>query len=164
MDRAMHRLSQVMWRERELLEELQYTLEVEQLVLASGRNRWLMRAATAVENVLEDMRKTELMRAVAADALAVELGIPANPSLRQLADATTDPWSEIFSEHRQALVDMTRDIKALADSNRDLITSGLRSARETLLAIDEATEGYAADGSAVVSAGVSGPTLVDRTF
>jgi hypothetical protein len=164
MERAMQRLSQVMWRERELLEELQYALEVEQLILASGRSRWLMRAATEVEDVLTDMRKTELMRSVAADAVAVELGIPANPSLRQLAEAAPDPWGEIFGEHRDSLVKMTREITAIAGTNRDLITTGLRSARETLLAIDEATEGYAADGKAVVSAAVSGPSLVDRVF
>lgn len=163
MDRAMQRLSQVMWRERELLEELQYALEVEQLVLASGRSRWLMRAATEVEGVLEDMRKTEVMRAVAADAAAVELGLAPNPSLRQLSEVA-DPWGQIFAEHREAVLTLTRDITALAGTNRDLITTGLRSARETLLAIDEATDGYAPDGSAVVSAGVSGPTLVDRSF
>src|SRR4051794_30526072 len=44
METPMQRLSQVLWRERELLEGLQYALEVEQLILATGRNRWLMRA------------------------------------------------------------------------------------------------------------------------
>jgi hypothetical protein len=165
MERAMHRLSQVMWRERELLEELHYALEVEQLVLANGRNRWLMKAATAVETVLNDMRQTEMMRAVAADAAADAIGLGPGPSLSQLADAAPEPWAEIFREHRKAMVETTRDITALADSNRELVTSGLRSARETLLALGEETEGYAADGSAVLSsAGVTGPSLIDRSF
>jgi hypothetical protein len=165
MERAMHRLSQVMWRERELLDELHYALEVEQLVLANGRNRWLMKAATAVESVLDDMRKTEMMRAVAADAAADVLGLGPSPSLSQLAEAAPEPWGEILREHRQKMVETTRDITALADTNRELVTSGLRSARETLLALDEETEGYAADGSAVLSASLTGrPTLVDRSF
>src|SRR3954454_11048100 len=103
MERAIERLSQVLWRERELLEELQYALEVEQLVLASGRTRWLMRSATGVESVLAGMRKTELMRAVAADHVADKIGLAPNPSLRQLAEESPEPWGEIFREHRQAI-------------------------------------------------------------
>jgi hypothetical protein len=164
MERTMERLSQVLWRERELLEELQYQLEVEQLVLATGRTRWLVRAATGVESVLSDLRKTELMRAVAADHVAEVVGLAPNPSLRELGEHSPEPWGEIFREHREAFTTLTTDITALADSNRELIGSGLRSARETLLALDAATEGYAADGSAVVGAGVAAPTRLDRSF
>ncbi len=48
----MEDLSLILWRERELLETLLYKLEQEQLVLASGRTRWLARAAREVETVL----------------------------------------------------------------------------------------------------------------
>lgn len=160
----MQRLSQVLWRERELLEGLQYTLEVEQLILASGRSNWLMRAATDVESVLDSMRKTEVLRAVASDEAARTLGLAPNPSLSELAAQAGDPWGEILSDHRAAFMAVTQSITALADSNRELITSGYRSARETLLALGEATEGYAADGSAVLSAASIGPSLVDRRF
>ena len=160
----MQRLSQVLWRERELMEGLQYALEVEQLILASGRSGWLMRAATDVESVLDDLRRTEVLRAVAADQAAAALGLGANPSLRDLAERVGDPWGEILSDHREAFLGMTRSITELADTNRDLITSGYRSARETLLAMGEATDGYTADGTAVVSAAAAGPSRVDRTF
>ena len=43
----------ILWRERELLDTLLYRLEVEQLVLASGRTDRLMRAAQDVESTLE---------------------------------------------------------------------------------------------------------------
>ena len=42
---SMEDLSSVLWRERELLETLLFKLEIEQLVLASGRTRWLAPAA-----------------------------------------------------------------------------------------------------------------------
>ena len=48
----MEKLSLVLWRERELLEELHYRLEVEQLVLASGRSRWLAHATRDVDALL----------------------------------------------------------------------------------------------------------------
>lgn len=158
---AVQHLSQVLWRERELLDELAYALEVEQLILASGRTRWLVRSAGSVETVLGDLRRTELLRAVAADAVAAAFGFDANPSLRQLATELPEPWTEIFTEHREALVKVTQEITALADSNRELITSGYRSARETLLSLGEGTEGYAPDGSAVTATTATGSARVD---
>jgi hypothetical protein len=44
---------------------------------------------------------------------------------------------------------VTREIGALADANRMLITAGYRSARETLMSLDEGPDGYGADGVAV---------------
>jgi hypothetical protein len=164
METSMQRLSEVLWRERELLEGLQYALEVEQLILASGRSTWLMRAATDVESVLDSMRKTEVLRAVAADEAARALGLAPNPSLTELAEHAADPWGEILGDHKRAFLAMTQAITALADTNRDLITSGYRSARETLLALGEAAEGYAADGSAVLSVATVGPSRFDRKF
>ncbi len=163
MKTSFQRLSQVLWRQRELLEGLQYALEVEQLILATGRNHWLLRAARDVESVLDAMRKTEVLRAGAADEAAAALGLPPNPSLKELTARASDPWAEMLGDHREALVSTMQSISELADTNRELITSGYRSARETLLAMGEATEGYAADGSAVVSAS-DAAIRVDRTF
>ena len=49
---SMEDLSSVLWRERDLLELLLFKLEVEQLVLTSGRTHWLAVAAREVETVL----------------------------------------------------------------------------------------------------------------
>lgn len=145
----MEKLSQILWRERELLDTLLFKLETEQLVLASGRNRWLMRSAREVEHVLETIRQTEILRSVAADEAAAKLGLSSNPSLRALADAAEEPWKGILHDHHDAFRSVTREITALADSNRELITSGFRSARETLLSMGTSVDGYGADGAAL---------------
>lgn len=145
----MEKLSQILWRERELLDTLLFKLEEEQLVLASGRNRWLMRAAREVEAVLETIRETEILRSVAADEAAASIGMGHNPSLRALAEASDEPWRSILLDHHEAFVSVTAEISALADSNKELITAGFRSARDTLLSLGEGHEGYGADGSAV---------------
>ncbi len=159
----MEKLSLVLWRERELLDELLYRLEVEQLLLASGRTAWLMRAAREVEATLQNLRETEVLRAVAADAAAEQVGLRPNPSLRELAESSPEPWQTILNEHRDAFATSTQKVMELADANRDLITSGYRSAREALLAIDDqAPQSYSQDGS-----GVSAPVsrrLVDRSL
>jgi hypothetical protein len=159
---AMERLSLVLWRERELLETLHFKLEVEQLVLASGRTRWLAHAAHDIETVLATVRETEVLRAVAADEAAAAVGMSSNPSLGALAEAAQEPWGTILAEHHQAFVALTADITALADSNRHLISAGYRSARETLLSLGETTDGYAADGSA--TAEPVRHALVDRSL
>ncbi|MBO9521599.1 MAG: flagellar protein FlgN [Nocardioidaceae bacterium] len=156
----MEKLSQILWRERELLDTLLFKLETEQLVLASGRNRWLLRAAREVEQVLDTLRQTEILRAVASDEAAAALGLEHNPSLRALAEAVEEPWHSLLLDHHEAFRTVTREIGALADANRELITAGYRSARETLMTLGDSAEGYNADGDAV-SVTTSERRLVD---
>ena len=158
----MEKLSLILWRERELLDTLLYKLEVERLILATGNSRWLMNATREVEAVLGTLRETEVLRAVAADEAAASLSMRSNPSLRALARAADAPWDELLHEHGDAFESLTREITALADSNRELITVGYRSAQETILALGEAVDGYTNDGAAVVSS--ASPRLFDRSL
>lgn len=158
----MEKLSRILWRERELLETLLYKLEVEQLVMATGRTRWLLHAAKEVEAVLETVRETEILRAVAADEVAEQVGLGPNPSLRALIEGSAEPWASILADHRDAFAKISADITAMAETNRELITAGIRSARETLMSLTEGTDGYSADGSAVV--GLTRTPLVDRSL
>jgi hypothetical protein len=158
----VEKLSLILWRERELLELLAYKLELEQLVLASGRTRWLANATREVEEVLETLRETEVLRAVAADEVADELGLPPAPTLSALAEAAPEPWQSILQDHRAAFLTATREIADLSESSRGLITAGYRSARETLMSIGGNADGYSPDGSAVVDA--PRRRLVDRSL
>lgn len=159
----MEKLSLILWRERELLELLSYKLEVERLVLASGRTRWLVNATREIEDVLATIRETEVLRALAADEAAAELGLAPDPSLASLAAAAPDPWGTLLLEHRDAFVVAAREIAQLSEDNQGLLTAGYRSARATLLGIvGNGPEGYTQDGAAVVGAARSG--LVDRAL
>ena len=97
-------VSTVLWRERELLELLLFKLEEEQLVLTSGRTRWLAHATREVEMVIGQLREAELERAVLVDALAAELGLAPAPSLTALAGAAPSPWDDLLRAHRAAFV------------------------------------------------------------
>jgi hypothetical protein len=100
-------LASTLWREREALGLLLFKLEQEQLLLAAGRTRWLEHATREVEFVLDRIRKTEVLRAIEADAAALELGLPPNPSLLQLADAAPPPWNDLLHDHRKAFLALT---------------------------------------------------------
>src|SRR5438067_13785285 len=88
---GLREVSAILWRERHLLELLLFKLDEEQLLLAAGRTRWLPRATREVEMVLEEIRQTELERAVEVSRVAADLALPAGSSLRQLAAAAPPP-------------------------------------------------------------------------
>src|SRR3954451_20929347 len=130
---ALADLASILWREREMLELLLFKLEEEQLVLAGGRTRWLAHATREVEVVLEEIRHTEVIRAIEVDEIAVALGLGPNPSLSALADASPVPWPELLHQHRKAFLTLPAEVSALAEPNRDLLAIGARAARETML-------------------------------
>jgi len=154
-------VSNVLWRERELMELLLFKLEEEQLVLASGRTRWLPHATREVEAVLESIREAELLRAVEVDAVALELGLAPSPSLRVLAERAPSPWDELLRGHREAFLRLASEISTMAESNRDLLTAGQRAAQEALLGITGEVETYDPTGRSHTS---RGPQLVDEAL
>jgi hypothetical protein len=141
-------VSAVLWHERELLELLLFKLEEEQLVLAAGRARWLPHATREVEAVLARIRRTELLRRVELERLGAELGLSGDVPLRQLADASPAPWDDLFRSHRVAFLALTAEIQSLADSNRDLLSAGVRSVTDALLGsgLVEPADTYDASG------------------
>jgi hypothetical protein len=154
-------VSNVLWREREQLELLLFKLDEEQMVLAAGRTRWLAHATREVEIVLAQLRESELLRAVEVDAYAAALGLPPGASLHALAEASPEPWRELLLGHRDALVELTHEISAVADSNRDVLAMAQRAAHETLLSLGGGVETYAPSGRATSPATAR---LVDRAL
>ena len=145
---SLAEVSTILWRERELLELLLFKLEEEQLVLASGRTRWLARATREVEIFLNEIRQVELLRAVEVDATATAMGRPPGMSLAKLADACDQPWRDLFNDHRAAFLTIAAEISAMAEVNRELLTAGQRATREALLTFGEGTPTYTQSGAA----------------
>ena len=100
--------------------------------------------------VLEEIRQTELERAVEVSRVAIEHGLPAGASLRQLAEAAAPPWPGMLLEHRQAFLSLTDEITALVQTNRELLVRGQKAVRDVLASIGdgkvEVGAGYGASG------------------
>ena len=150
---SLNELSGVLWRERRLLELLLFKLEEEQLLLTSGRTRWLGHATREVESVLDQIRSAELGRAVEADSAAREVGVPEGGSLLVLAAAAPTPWDELLRDHHEAFVSLTGQIKALADGNRDLLATSHRAAQETLMSLADTVQTYDPRGASTPAHG-----------
>jgi flagellar biosynthesis/type III secretory pathway chaperone len=160
-------LAAVLWRQRDLLERLVYRLECEQLLLASGRTRFLATATGEVETLVSELRVLELQRAGAAERAALDARLSPSATLEELAAAAQPPWTGVLLEHREALLVLTRELGALAETNRALVAAGLRAVESALVGLgvrDHSTSvGYDARGRSDLVAG-AGPMVVDRTL
>ncbi len=140
-------LSTLLWREQELLDLLLFKAEEKQYLILTGKNRWLPRIAHEIEVVLDQMRTLEVERAAATEAIAVTLGIGANPSLRQVAEVAPAPWNDLFAKHHEALLVLVTDLRSLSAANRELIEGGLSAIGDALLQAKSPTAGtYGATG------------------
>jgi flagellar biosynthesis/type III secretory pathway chaperone len=156
------RLSEVLWRERHLLELLVFKLEEEQLVITSGRTRWLAHATREVENVLDEIRAADLGRAIEADEAAVSLGLEPGCSLNTLARSAPPPWDELLLAHRDAFVSLTAEIHTLSAGNRDLLAVSYKATQEALANLQKSVLTY--DGTGQSAAQVAVAQIVDRAM
>jgi hypothetical protein len=130
-------VSDILWRERELLDLLLFKLESERLILRAGEVRWLARSTREVELVLEQIRLTEVTRAIEVGALAIDIGLPADASLAALADVAPSPWGELFLAHRKAFATLTREIGEVAELNRGALLEACAASELVLVNLGE---------------------------
>src|SRR5450432_2354224 len=128
-------VSDILWRERELLDVLVFKLDSERLLLEAGAVRWLARSTREVDLVLEQLGLTEVTRALEVHALAAELGLPPNAGLAAVADAAPSPWGELFHAHRAAFRTLIGEITDLAEANRIALTDACASTERALTAV-----------------------------
>lgn len=128
-------LSAVLWREREVLDDLLYRLDVQQLLLMSGRDIWLVRASREIEESIERVRSIELERAILFDAAARELGLEPSPSLSNIAAVVDEPWRGLLTDHYDAFMDLSTRIQAIISLNRELAASAQQAAQDVISGI-----------------------------
>lgn len=153
-------VSTMLWRERDALQLLLFKLVEEQLIVSSGRTRWLTQANEEIEFALEQLRGTEVLRAAETDAIGEELGLALPPTLAELEAAAPQPWATLYGEHRSALLQLVAEIDQVTGENRRMLIAGARAIRETLLSVTETVQTYDAHGSA--SGSGRGPMLMDE--
>ena len=134
---SLNDLSALLWREREVLELLLYKLQTQQLMLTTGRTEWLAVAAREVDAVVEVLGQAELHRAIAVEEVGKELNIGSQPSLRNIAKAAPQPWSDILSDHHKAFLDLASRIETAGGANRDLVRSSQSAALPLLQGLED---------------------------
>jgi hypothetical protein len=129
---ALGAVASLLWREREVLELVLFKLVEEQLILVSGRTRWLPKADDEVRAAAQTLRGSEVVRAAEVDLLVRTFGLSAETSLRELAEMAPEPWPMLLNEHRSALIALSLEIDVVVAENRRLLHSGEQATRDTL--------------------------------
>ena len=133
----MTELSNLLWRERQLLDLLQFKLEEECLLLEGERDRWLAHAGREVELVLDEISRVEMARALELAAVAPEFGLGPQPTLGDLAAAAPPPWNALFADHRAALRLASQEVVDTAGRSRVLLERGRHETVGALRALAE---------------------------
>lgn len=145
---SANELSALLWKERELLELLQFKLEEEQLLLVSGKSRWIGMATREVETVLEKVHAIGLTRSIEAASVAAAWGLPGDAPLADIAaQAPQGPWTDILAAHLTALREITTQIATLREDNEQYLRAAHRSTQETLATLDDERPGYDKSGT-----------------
>ncbi len=150
-------LGRVLWQHRQLLDDLQYRLEIQNLLLLAGRDRWVNRVTDEVQATLDDIAATEARRALLVAGLAPTLGLPPDASLRELAAAAPEPWGMILADHRASFLQIVDRIAELSQSARQVLHEGLERTRVMLkgFTASTATQQYDAAGRLVSDPGAA---------
>lgn len=146
---ALSGLSSGLWRIQELLELLTYKLEIQHVLIETGRSRWMGRSTREIEVILQEMREAELMRSVDAGPVCEALGLDPDTPLSEIAEAAPTPWNQVLAEHRAALTKATSELSLLSKSNSDMLEASYKAVQETLDRFNHTSEGatYTASGA-----------------
>jgi len=162
LDGVLTELGHVLWRQRDLILRLIYRLEVQQLVLASGRSQWIAVATDDVEDAIADVQRQEVARAALVEDLSGPLGTAPDASLRDLIEAAPSPWDLILAEHHTEFLRLANDAEEAARNNRDILQQGLVDVRDLLESYGSTPESAYGDRPMGASSAPTTSVLVDR--
>jgi len=128
-------VSDILWRERELLDVLLFKLDSERLLLRAGSIRWLARSTHEVDLVLEQLQLVEVTRALEVDDLAAQVGLHPGATLADLAAVAPLPWAELFHAHRAAFRTLIEEVTDLAEANRGALREACAISEQQLAAL-----------------------------
>jgi hypothetical protein len=128
-------VSDILWRERELLDVLLFKLDSERLLLRAGNVRWLARSTHEVDLVLEQLQLVEVTRALEVDDLAAQLGLQPGATLAELAAVAPTPWAELFHAHRAGFRTLVDEVAQLAEANQRALREACGMSEQNLAAL-----------------------------
>jgi FlgN protein len=132
------------------LAHLEFKFEVQQMMLVGGRGVWVEETTRDLEVAIATVQRGDLVFRRALGEAAGVLGLSPESTLREVAEATDEPWSYIFGQGRHELQKAIRRIDELCAENRKLLVRGYLATSEALAMLGVADPaGYDASGAPV---------------
>lgn len=120
-------LSRRLWLLRNQMEQLACALEIQQLVLANNRLRWLPMVSENVEQIVADISAAEVERTAVTHRVARSLGVDPSTSLLELARVAGEPHGPLWQQTRLHLITLQTEIDQFSAENHELTRRGLAS-------------------------------------
>jgi hypothetical protein len=137
LDRLLGELSHVLWRQRSVMTEFVYRLDVLQLLLVNRREKWLVLACEEVERAVERIERHQEMHQRLLVEIGAHLGVAPDDSLSELCRKVPSPWDDVFEEHRAAFLVLIAEAEEATRENRDLLGRGLSVVEQLMGRIGE---------------------------
>lgn len=161
IDEDLRLLGQLLWRYRRHLEQIEYLLDVQHLLVVNGRDRWVGRVVDSLEATSQDLAALDLERSELLGRLGLGLGLTGPIDLRRLVEHAPEPWGDMLADHLRWFTQQTTRIAEASRQARTSVTEGLAGVQELLRGLRGASEsGYDHGGRALVAA-ASTPLLFD---
>lgn len=129
-------LSRRLWTLREMMSQLLFALEVQQLILMNDRLRWLPMITDTVENVVDQIRIAEAERIVVSHRVARSYGLDPDASLAELAQVAPEPHGEIWRQSRLHLLAIQAEIDEFSQENQRLNRRGMGATNAVVRHLD----------------------------
>jgi hypothetical protein len=132
-------LNQLLWRERDVLEDVLYRLQVQQLLLVEGRERWVERSVDDLERSLARVERYQRMHRDLLDDISAYLPVHGGSTLSEVVAVTPSPWDDIFEEQQASVLVLINEIEAASRDNHGLARRGMVQAGEAMERFGQAT-------------------------
>ncbi|MEM9746505.1 MAG: flagellar export chaperone FlgN [Actinomycetota bacterium] len=117
------------------MEQLLCALDIQQLVLANNRLRWLPAVTESVEMLVHEIHLSESERLPVAYEVAASLGVAPEATLAEMADAAGEPYRSTWRRTRLGLLALHREVDQVTAANRELSRHGVLAANEVITTI-----------------------------
>jgi hypothetical protein len=135
LESMLYELSRILWRQRALIEVLQYRLEVQQFVSDGDRADRLAFALEEVDSALDDIRRSERLRGAVVRRCSLHLGLGEDANLSEIRSRVPEPWQLVLAEHQAALLSLVNGAERQAGRNRELAQRGIAETKALFAAL-----------------------------
>ncbi len=154
---ALERLARCLEEQIAALRHLSFKFEVQEIVLAGGRQQWLNETTAELSAAVARVQRTDGLLRETLRAGALSLGLSPESTVREVAVAAPEPWGYIFDQHRTELRLSVDRVATLSRANRTLLARGLAATVAALSFLGvETTTAYTASGTIAPAGGSVG--------
>lgn len=121
---SLERLALCLGQQLTALRHLCFKFEIQEVVLTSGRQKWLDETTAELERAVDSLQGTDRELRDALQRAAVAVSLSPEATVREVAAAVPEPWSYVLDEHRNGMQQLIDRVTQLSRSNRQLLARG----------------------------------------